>query len=348
MQASRRASRAYPLLTLASLALLALGFLVVILIGDYPLPPSVLADLLHGRVPLMYREVLNIRLTRALTGLLVGGSLALSGAALQAITRNPLASPFTLGVSQAAGFGAAAAIVALGAGSSSAPPAVVQVLNPYLISTAAFASAVIALAFMYAVSLRGGMTPTAVVLAGVAVGFLFQALTMLVEYVAPSEVLVAEALFWMFGDISRTTWTEVGLILVVTVILYIALRLRWMHLNAVLLGDETAYSLGVELRRFRGLVIALTALATAVDVSFVGVIGFIGLIAPHIARLLVGRNYRLLLPLSFSIGSCLLLLADEAGRLILKPNTLPVGVTISLIGAPLLVVLLRRGGEHGW
>ncbi len=325
----------------AATTLLVALVLASLALGEYNLAPA-LAKLARGEpVPETALVALKIRLARTLTAVIVGATLAAAGAAIQSVMRNPLASPFTLGVSQAAAFGAATTIIVLGSTSQSLAATPIA-RYPYLLPLAAFASSLAAMAAVYIVGSARGMSPYAVVLAGVGVGFLFQALTMLVEYLAPNEVLVASALFWMFGDVSRTTLDQSLLIgaAVAPVLAYFILC--WMRFNALLLGDETAASIGVKPERFRLETIVLASLATAVAVAFVGVIGFIGLIAPHIARLAVGRDYRYLMPLSIVTGASLLLAADTLGRTLLAPTVLPVGITTSLIGAPLLVALLTR------
>ncbi len=344
-RASRR--RAYTTLAAAA-ALLTLTIFLSLAYGEYPIPLSHVLRWLTGShgLPEAEAAALSIRAARVATAVLVGVALSVSGAAIQSVMRNPLASPFTLGVSQAAAFGAAASIILLGAGYAEIAASPIARV-PYLISGAAFASSLAAMAAVYAIGRVRGMSPSAVVLAGVAVGFLFQALTMLVEYLAPNEVLVAAALFWMFGDVGRTTWEEVAFIAAATLPITAYFALRWMEFNALLLGDDVAASIGVNPSRFRGYVIVLASLATACSISFVGVIGFIGLIAPHIARLLVGRDYRVLMPLSAVTGGLLLLAADDVGRLVMAPNVLPVGITTSLIGAPLLIALLARE-ERPW
>jgi iron complex transport system permease protein len=332
----------------AALTTLLILILVSISSGEMHIPAFKLVKALIGlsRLSNVEAAAVSIRAARALTAVIVGAALASAGAAIQSVMRNPLASPFTLGVSQAAAFGAAVAIIVLGAGYSEIAASPIA-RSPYIVSAAAFVSSLAAMFAVYSIGRARGMTPAAVVLAGVAIGFLFQALTMLVEYLAPNEVLVAAALFWMFGDVSRTTWGEIAFMSAIVLPSILYFTARWMEYNALLLGDDTAASLGINPSRVREETIVLASLVTAATIAFVGVIGFIGLIAPHIARLLVGRNYRYLMPLSAATGAILLLAADTMGRLMLSPNILPVGITTSLIGAPLLVVLLSRE-EKPW
>jgi len=323
-------------------AFLVLALLVVVglSVGVYPVSLRDVLGFLVGAGPGgAVGEALRVRLGRVVAAVLVGCGLSVSGVVLQVVLRNPLASPFTLGVSQAAGFGAAAVIILLGAGASGFAG-----VMPYVVPLSAFVSALAALVFVYVLASRRGLSPSAVVLAGVAVGFLFQALTMLVEFMAPNEVLVSAALFWLFGDVGRASLLEDAIMAAVVVPVVVVFALLWMELDALGLGDDVAASMGVEPGRVRGLVLVLSSLVTAVSVAFVGVVGFVGLLAPHLARLVSGEaSSRLLVPLSGLLGASLLLGADVVGRLMVYPDTLPVGVTAALIGAPMLVALLARG-----
>jgi len=329
-----------------SFLVLAVLVVVGLSVGVYPVPFRDVLGFLVGAGPGgAVGEALRVRLGRVVAAVLVGCGLSVSGAVLQVVLRNLLASPFTLGVSQAAGFGAASVIILLGAGAGLGGWADVL---PYVVPLSAFVSALAALVFVYVLASRRGLSPSAVVLAGVAVGFLFQALTMLVEYMAPNEVLVSAALFWLFGDVGRASLLEDAVMAAVVVPVTAVFALLWMELDALGLGDDVAASMGVEPGRVRGLVLVLSSLVTAVSVAFVGVVGFVGLLAPHLARLVSGEaSSRLLVPLSGLLGASLLLGADIVGRLAVYPDTLPVGVTAALIGAPMLVALLARGGLLG-
>ncbi|MBN1831865.1 MAG: iron ABC transporter permease [Deltaproteobacteria bacterium] len=292
--------------------------------------------------------VWNIRMPRIVAAIVTGCALGLSGIAMQSLLRNPLASPFTLGVSHGAAFGAAFSIVFLGAGitqgSTMRMAGVDGILlkNVYIITFCAFLGAMIATIVILLLARLKKMSPESIILAGVAMASLFTSGTILVQYFA-SEVEIASVVFWTFGDVARSNWLEIGLLTLVTflVIVYFVF-VRW-DLNAVSAGEDTARSLGVEVDRFRLCGMLLASLVASLATALHGVIAFLGLLAPHIGRRLIGADHRLLIPYSCLIGALLLLLADTAGRLIVGSGTLPVGVLTSFMGAPLFLYLLIRG-----
>lgn len=306
--------------------------------GAYGFSPNLL---IGGRIA---REILiGIRLPRVLSAVIVGSAIAIAGAVMQCVLRNPLASPYTLGVSQGAAFGASFAILVLGAGVVHRTGVGVTFLNPYVIPFYAFLGAVLDVVVVLGLARIRNMSPEAIVLAGVAMGAMFHALTMLLQYFAVNEILVAASLFWMFGDVGRPYYPEITImIIVVAVALACFARRRWDY-NSLLLGDDVAKSVGVEPSRIRLEGMILASLATSVCVSFTGIIGFVGLIAPHIIRITVGGDYRYLLPLSALTGSTIVLVADLLGRTIISPAIIPVGIVTSFIGAPTLIYLLLRG-----
>ncbi len=292
--------------------------------------------------------VWNIRMPRIVAAIVAGCALGLSGVAMQSLLRNPLASPFTLGISQGAAFGAAFSIVFLGAGitqGNTMRMAGVDGLlfkNIYIVTLCSFLGAMIAMAVILFLARLKKMSPESVILAGVAMSSLFMSGTILVQYFA-SEVELASVVFWTFGDVARSSWPEIALLTAVTlaVIIYFVF-VRW-DLNAVSSGEDTARSLGVEVDRFRLHGMILASLVAALATALHGVIAFLGLLAPHIGRRLASADHRLLIPYSCLIGAILLLLADTVGRLIVGSGTLPVGVLTSFMGAPLFLYLLIRG-----
>jgi iron complex transport system permease protein len=286
--------------------------------------------------------VRDIRLPHALAALLAGAGLAAGGAAMQSILRNPLGSPFTLGLSQAAAFGAAFAVMGLGAGvMQSTQTDAVTFAQPGLTAATAFAACMTASAIIIGIGRLRGATPEALVLSGVALGSLFAAATMFLQYFA-DDVQLAAMVFWTFGDVGRAGWSEVGYIAaVVAAGIVFFLSNRWNY-NAIDAGDETARGLGVRVGRVRLLGMVVASMLTAVIVAFLGVIGFVGLICPHIARRMVGDDHRFLLPVTCLTGSVLLLAADTAARLILAPHVLPVAVLTAFLGAPAFLYLLLR------
>lgn len=285
----------------------------------------------------------RIRLPRILAAIVSGGALAISGCIMQNNLKNPLASPFTLGISNAAAFGANVAIILLGAGSvqSSSKDAVI-INNPYLVSLSAFFFSMVATLLIIELAKLRVFSKEAIVLSGVALGSLFTAGTTLVQYFA-QDFQVAAAVFWTFGDLGRTSWIEVLIIAVVTLFSFIYFYIHRWDYNAIEDSDDVAKSLGVNVERLRYHSMLMVSLATATAVSFVGVIGFVGLIAPHIMRRIVGSDLRFLIPTSTILGSIILLLSDTIARTIISPVVLPVGVLTSFLGAPIFLYLLIKG-----
>ncbi|MBN2061977.1 MAG: iron ABC transporter permease [Deltaproteobacteria bacterium] len=292
--------------------------------------------------------VWDIRMPRILAAIVTGCGLGLSGLATQSLLRNPLASPFTLGISQGAAFGAAFSIVILGAADMrqsalrTADSGSFLILNMYAVTFFAFLGAITATLVIILLARLKKMSPESIILAGVALSSLFTSGTILIQYFA-TDVEIATVVFWTFGDVARSSWKEIGLLAFVTacVIVYFSLH-RW-DLNALATGDDSAKGLGVEISRLRMMGMFLAALVAALATAFHGVIAFLGLLAPHIGRRLGGHDHGLLIPYSCLIGSLLLLVADTLGRLIVGSGTLPVGVLTSFMGAPLFLYLLLKG-----
>jgi iron complex transport system permease protein len=306
-------------------------------------PAQVLLTLLgkaEGRLNII---IWNIRLPRVLAAVTAGVGLSVAGCVMQNLLRNPLASPFTLGISQGAAFGAAVAIIALGAGSTHSTSAdAVIINNPYLVTIAAFMGAMATTLVVLFLAQVRGVTPEAMVLAGVALGSLFSAATIILQFFA-SDVQVASIVFWTFGDIGRASWRDLEIMAVVTgaALLYFMAN-RWNY-NALDGGEETAKGLGVDVEKVRLAGMFVASLITAVTVSFLGIIGFIGLVGPHMMRRVLGNDHRFLIPASSVMGGLLLLASDTLARTIISPVVLPVGAITSFMGAPLFLYLLSRG-----
>ncbi len=285
----------------------------------------------------------RMRMPRVVTAILAGAGLAVSGCVMQNNLKNPLASPATLGVSNAAAFGANIAIIFLGAGTAvDTAGDMIAVSNPYLVTVVAFACAMGATLTILALGKIRGFSPQAVVLAGVALGSLFSAGTALMQYFA-SDIRIAAAVFWTFGDLGRTSWKEVLIILAIVSLASIQfVRRRWDY-NAMDNGEETARSLGVNSEKLRFFSLLTASLVTAVTVSFLGIIGFIGLISPQVMRRILGSDHRFLIPASMLAGAFLLLVSDTMARTVIAPAVLPVGALTSLLGAPLFIYLQVKG-----
>jgi iron complex transport system permease protein len=287
--------------------------------------------------------VWNIRLTRALGAVLAGASLGVAGAVMQNVLRNPLASPFTLGVSQGAAFGAAFAIIVLGAGQThSFGTEAVTVFKLYTVVISAFIGALLTVILILSLSFLRNITPEAIILAGVALSSLFGSATMFLQYFA-SDFQVAATVFWTFGDIGKAGWRENELMFLSFSICFIYFFFQRWNFNAMLWGDEVAKSLGVKIKFLRISSMFASAFVVSVCTAFLGIIGFVGLISPHVIRLIIGNDHRFLIPYSALFGALLLCISDLLARTILSPNILPVGIITSFAGAPVFFYLLIRG-----
>ncbi|MBF7084332.1 iron ABC transporter permease [Desulfallas sp. Bu1-1] len=343
--------RSYLRYTRRKIFIIYLLVLLTALLGIYAInagsaelsPAQVLLTLLgkaEGRLNII---IWNIRLPRILAAVTAGIGLSVAGCVMQNLLRNPLASPFTLGISQGAAFGAAVAIIALGAGSTHSTSAdAVIINNPYLVTISAFVGAMATTLVVLFLAQVRGVTPEAMVLAGVALGSLFSAATIILQFFA-SDVQVASIVFWTFGDIGRASWRDLEIMAAVTgaALLYFMVN-RWNY-NALDGGEETAKGLGVDVERIRLTGMFVASLVTAVTVSFLGIIGFIGLVGPHMMRRVLGGDHRFLIPASSVMGGLLLLASDTLARTIVSPVVLPVGAITSFMGAPLFLYLLSRG-----
>ncbi len=277
-----------------------------------------------------------IRMPQTLTGALVGFCLGLGGLMMQTILANPLASPFTLGFSAAAGFGAALTILF-----GTALPLALWIQVPL----AAFVSTLLACAIVYAIAHFRGASPEMLVLAGIAVLFFFQSLQSLLQFMAAPEVL-QQIVFWLFGSLLKATWTSVqviGAILVLT--MPIILRDAW-NLTSLRLGDANAASLGLDIEALRRRSFVLVALLTAAAVSFTGTIGFVGLIAPHVGRALVGEDHRFALPIAGLIGAITLVAASVLSKIISPGAVIPVGIITAIAGIPMLIGVILTTGDR--
>jgi len=281
--------------------------------------------------------VWGLRLHRITMAVVAGTGLAIAGAVMQGILKNPLASPFTLGISSAASFGAALAIV-LGAG---------FVGGEWLIIGNAFVFTLLASLSVYGLAKYKGISPETMILAGIAIMYLFSAMTSFLQYLGRSEQ-VQEVVFWMMGSLGRSSWDKVWIVSAVIVLCFPYLFLKSWDINALGAGDETATSLGVNVERTRIISMMLVSFITASVICFTGTIGFIGLVSPHIARMVIGGDHRFLLPASALMGALLLLGADTVARTILAPVILPVGIMTAFLGVPFFVYLFLKRKKEFW
>ncbi len=279
----------------------------------------------------------QIRLPRMLLGCAVGAVLALCGVAMQGLFRNPLADPGLVGVSSGAALGAAIAIVG-----STVVPALVPGWEPYVLSVFAFVGGLVVTLLVYRLGRRNGQTHVAtMLLAGIALTALAGAVVGLFTYLADDRTL-RSLTFWNLGSLNGASYARLWPLLLITVAVALWLPRRAKALNALLLGESEARHLGFDVERVKRELVICTALGVGAAVAAAGLIGFVGLVVPHLMRLLVGPDHRLLLPASALAGASLLLLADVAARLVIAPAELPIGIVTALLGAPFFLYLLLR------
>lgn len=279
----------------------------------------------------------QIRLPRTLLGCAVGAVLALCGVAMQGLFRNPLADPGLVGVSSGAALGAAIAIVG-----STVVPALVPGWEPYVLSVFAFVGGLVVTLLVYRLGRRNGQTHVAtMLLAGIALTALAGAVVGLFTYLADDRTL-RSLTFWNLGSLNGASYARLWPLLLITVAVALWLPRRAKALNALLLGESEARHLGFDVERVKRELVICTALGVGAAVAAAGLIGFVGLVVPHLMRLLVGPDHRLLLPASALAGASLLLLADVAARLVIAPAELPIGIVTALLGAPFFLYLLLR------
>ena len=285
--------------------------------------------------PLQLKIVLDLRLPRIVVALLMGGSLGVAGAILQGVFRNPLADPYVLGTSSGAALAAAFGLLAT------------QGTGVWLVPLLALTGALVTSAVVVSLGRDAwGVRAERLLLAGVGIGFFLSAILMLVMSLAQADG-VKRALLWMAGDLAGADWSVVpvaGLLMLIGFVLALARR---RGLNALALGDEVAFGLGLEPGRERTLLVLAASLLTAASVALGGIVGFVGLMVPHAVRALVGADARRVLPLSAIGGGMLLCLADTVGRSVLPPVEIPAGVVTALIGAPWFLIMLRRATGGG-
>jgi iron complex transport system permease protein len=321
------------LILLVALTILSLG------LGIYHIPPSDVVDILvsnilgHAQDTIPNHVVMTIRLPRIAAAILVGASLSLAGGAFQGLFRNPLVSPDILGVSAGAGFGAALAILLSG--------------DKFMIQAFAFCFALIAVTIVYSVSkvVKGNRT-LSLVLAGLAISSLFSASLSLMEYIADPTDQLPTIIYWLMGSLASLTTSDV-LIAAIPLVTgaVILLLMRW-RFNVLAMGEEEAQALGVNVGQMRIIIVICCTLMSASAVCLSGIIGWVGLVIPHISRLLVGPDHKRLLPVCLLLGACYLLLIDDIARTA-SSLEIPLGILTAMIGAPFFLYMLSRRGK-GW
>lgn len=351
LEIKRKNRRNVAIIVLLSVAVLALG-VACLFVGSSKLSfGDALNALLGGGSTAQSRIVWRIRVPRVLAAIIAGAGLSVAGLVMQTTLNNPMASPSTLGVSNAAVFGANLSIIAFAGGFLSTGNNLQNFdvgANPYATSLLAFVFAALSVLLILGLCTLRSFSPNVVVLAGVAIGSLWTAATTILQFYA-TDVGLSAAVVWSFGDLGRATYrTDLIMLLVVAVgVVYFGL-MSWKY-NALLSGAATAKTMGVNVEGLRFATLLLGSLITAVCVSFLGVIGFVGVICPHVTKKLLGQDHRVTIPVSCLTGSLLLLVADTLSRSLGSGSALPVGAITSLLGAPFFIAIIfgkKEGGHH--
>lgn len=295
------------------------------------------------------RIIWNIRIPRVLAAIIAGAGLSISGLIMQTTLNNSMASPSTLGVSNAAVFGANLSIIVFAGGFLSTGNNVAAFAagaNPYATSIMAFVFSTASILLILSLCRLRSFSPNVVVLAGIAIGAVWTAATTILQFYA-TDVGISAAVVWNFGDLGRATYrTDLIMLAVVLIGLVFFVLMSWRY-NAILSGEHTASSMGINVGRLRFLSLLLASLITAVCVSFLGTIGFVGIICPHVTKKLLGQDHRVSVPVSALCGSLLLLMADTLSRSMGSGSALPVGAITSLLGAPFFIAIIFSKKEHG-
>ena len=299
--------------------------------------PGIGGNIVPDWKPVEQNIVLVLRLPRVCLGLVVGASLAICGVTMQALVRNNLADPFILGVSSGA-----AAFATLGMLFG-----VFSFLGTYSLSISAFIGAAITIIFVYVLSrVRGRINITQLLLSGVAVSMIMDGLTSVIKLGAPNALGLHNAEVWMSGSLASAKWAYLKLPLIVLILCMAFLLLNYRGLNLLLLGDDNAGALGINVRLLQKELILVASLMAGVTIAVSGTIGFVGLMVPHFTRLLVGGDHRKVLPIAALLGGILVVWVDVAARLIIAPEELPVGILTAIIGGPIFIVLLKRSNKE--
>lgn len=310
-------------------------FLVSLSLGSYNVSPADVCQIiwckLTGQTPpqdaLTVNVVWTVRLPRVCAAALVGTGLSVAGAVFQGIFKNPLASPYTLGVSNGAGFGAGLAIIfSFGA---------------FGIQLFAIGFGLAAVGLTFLIAARGRKDTVTLVLAGMLVGALFSSLVSLLKFVADPTEKLPQIVYWIMGSLSGVTFAEIARILPLYVICLAAVfAFRW-RINVLSVGDQEAKSFGINVRRDRGIIITASSMLTALVVSISGIIGWVGIVIPHLSRMLVGPDFRRLIPTAVSLGICYLLVIDDICRT-LTSSEIPIGVITGIIGVPMFLYFIYK------
>ena len=334
--------------TILFILVIVLGF-ICLFVGSSNMSFSECLDALFGKgSSASVRIIRNIRIPRVLAAIIAGAGLSVSGLIMQTNLNNPMASPSTLGVSNAAVFGANLSIIAFAGGFLSTGNNLNNYttgINPYATSFMAFVFSTLSIILILGLCRLRSFRPGVVVLAGIAIGSVWTAATTILQFYA-TDVGLSAAVIWTFGDLGRATYKTDAIMAIVVVVGIAFFSIMSWKFNALLSGDAAASSLGVNVNLLRFVSMLLASVITAVCVSYLGIIGFVGIICPHVVKKILGQDHRFAIPASVFVGSILLLLADTLSRSIGNGSALPVGAITSLLGAPFfLVIILFKKGE---
>lgn len=324
-------------------ALLLVSITVAVTVGPVAISPGTVWEIVAHRLGFGIHDswtrpeeniVWAIRLPRVLLAAVVGAGLSVVGVAIQALVRNGLADPYVLGISSGASVGAALVLL-LG---------VLSGLGIYALSAGAFLGALLATAVVFLVAQRGGrLSPLRLILTGVSVGYVLSALTSFLLFQSPDAEQVRSVLFWLLGSFAQARWSQLTLPAAAVLAGCVLLIARGRWLNALVMGQDTAVTLGVDVRRLGIELFLVTSLMTATVVTVSGAIGFVGLMMPHAVRLLVGADHRRVLPIAALLGASFMIWVDVVARTLVAPEELPVGIITALLGGPFFLLLMRGG-----
>ena len=298
--------------------------------------------------PAQMRIIWRIRVPRVLAAVIAGAGLSVSGLVMQSTLNNAMASPSTLGVSNGAVFGANLSIIAFAGGFLSTGNNLSSFdagANPYATSLLAFVFSTLSVLLILGLCTLRSFSPNVVVLAGIAIGSVWTAATTILQFYA-TDVGLSAAVVWSFGDLGRATYQTDGIMLAVVAVGFVFFRLMAWKYNALLSGEATAKTMGIHVERLRFFSLLIASVITAVCVSFLGIIGFVGVICPHVIKKLLGQDHRVSIPMSALSGSLLLLVADTLSRWLGNGSALPVGAITSLLGAPFFLTIIFSGKEN--
>lgn len=338
-------NKKFILLSLTLFLVLIISMTLAVMVGSVSITPLYVWQVILSKIPIVQnfieqdwsrsQEIIiwQIRVPRVLLAAIVGAGLAIAGAAIQALVRNSIAEPYILGISSGATVGATAVII-LGAFSF---------LGIFALSISAFLGSLLAILLVFFLARVGGrISVFRLLLAGMAVSFILSAISNFILMMAKQEGGIKAVMYWMLGSLAGAKWSN---IIIPTAIFIVVFALLWLHyrnLNLLLLGEEAAVTLGVNIQRFRLQLILLISLLTGVLVAVSGSIGFVGLIIPHIVRIIVGSNYKYVIPISALSGGIFLVWADAIARILIAPEEMPIGIITAFCGGPFFIWLLRR------